>query len=246
MTAAAIERPQPFRDAGGTGSIVFDPARLRQAEAALFDPGAHGPRATPVAAGGRGAAWFVDGAFGQAVLRHYRRGGWMARLSSDGFLWQGERRVRSLREYALTRQLHAAGLPVPPPLAAMYRRSGLAYRAAILVQRITGARPFADLVLADRERAPWAEAGALVARFHRAGAHHADLNVHNLLVDSQGALWLIDWDKGRLERGPGAWCDGVVARLERSLRKQCGGLPAAVLDEGMRRLRAAHDRELAA
>ena len=81
VTAAAAECQQPFRDARGPGAIVFDPARLRQAEPAMLQPGYWGARAEPVSGqGGRGAAWFVSGNEGAAVLRHYRRGGLMARF----------------------------------------------------------------------------------------------------------------------------------------------------------------------
>jgi 3-deoxy-D-manno-octulosonic acid kinase len=92
--------------------------------------------------------------------------------------------------------------------------------------------------------APWAAAGATIARFHRFGARHADLNAHNMLVDNDEQVWLIDWDKARREGGPGAWCDAVLARLERSLRKVCPDVPAEEVGEGMQWLRQAHQRGL--
>ena len=237
----------PFRDAEGQGAIVFDPARLSQAGPELFDAGNPALGAEPVhARGGRGAAWFV-GAHGiPAVLRHYRRGGWMARFSRDAYLWQGEAQVRSFAEFTLMRALNGQGLPVPAPLAACYRRGGPFYRAAILVERIGGATSFASAVAAHADSAPWKEAGIAIARCHLRGAHHADLNANNLLLDRQARAWLIDWDKGRLESGPGAWCVRVLARLHRSLRKECPGVAAADIEQGMQRLRAAHERELGA
>ena len=92
--------------------------------------------------------------------------------------------------------------------------------------------------------APWEAAGRAIAACHRRGAHHADLNANNLLVDAGGAVHLIDWDKGRIESGAGAWCERVLARLERSLRKECADVVASVLDAGMARLRSAHARGL--
>lgn len=235
----------PFRDAKGQGAIVFDPARLRQAEPELFDPAAPAMAAQPVhARGGRGAAWFVAVHGLSAVLRHNRRGGWMARFSEDAYFWQGESRVRSFLEFELLRHLHGQGLPVPAPLAACYWKRGPCYRAAILVERIPGARSFAAEVAAAPQAAAWKEAGIAIARCHAHGAHHADLNANNLLLDKQGRVWLIDWDKGRLESGRGAWCAKVLARLQRSLRKECPTVPDAEIEEGMQRLRVAHDREL--
>ena len=69
FSTAADLRLQPFRDARGTGAIVFDPARVGQASAAMLDPGHWGAAAAPVSEGGRGAAWFVRGGFGEAVLQ---------------------------------------------------------------------------------------------------------------------------------------------------------------------------------
>jgi 3-deoxy-D-manno-octulosonic acid kinase len=234
-----------FRDAGGEGSIVFDPGRVRQASPALFDPHTYGSDARPVqGAGGRGAAWFVDGEFGAGVLRRYRRGGWAARASDDGYFWQGEERVRSLREFALLRHLHSLGLPVPAPIAAFYRRTGWRYRAAILVERVPGASSMVEAV--DAGDAPWDAIGCAIARCHARRAHHVDLNANNLLLDRARQPWLIDWDRGRIEPGPGAWMERVLDRLQRSLHKECATVPASRLQEGMAQLRAAHARELAA
>ena len=76
----ANESLTPFREGLGYGAILFDRTRMRQAEASWFDPDHWGSHAQPVSSGGRGAAWFVDGPFGGAVLRHYLRGG----LAEDG------------------------------------------------------------------------------------------------------------------------------------------------------------------
>ncbi len=236
---------QPFRDARGQGAIVFDRARLSQAEPGLFSPTTYGDSARMVLGqGGRGSAWFVRGEFGSAVLRHYRRGGFMARISDDGFVWQGEAQVRSLGEYTLLARLHAAGLPVPAPIAAMYRHSLGRYRAAILVTRIYAVGNLAALVAESPAKAPWSAAGLAIAQCHRAGAHHADLNGHNLLVDGAGKVHVIDWDKGRIEATAGEWRRRSLDRLERSLRKHCPGVPAEEITLGMSELRGRHDMEL--
>jgi 3-deoxy-D-manno-octulosonic acid kinase len=242
---SAGDQLQAFRDPDGEGSIVFDPARLRQATRALFDPASHGDSARPVQGrGGRGAAWFVDGEFGAGVLRQYRRGGWAARASRDGYLWQGEARVRSFAEFRMLRRLQAFDLPVPAPIAAFYLRRGWRYRAAILVERIAGARSMAAAVNAGD--APWAAIGAAIGEFHRNSAHHADLNANNILLDGDGRPWLIDWDRGRFEQDHGGWRERVVDRLQRSLEKECATVPAARLAEGMAQLRRAHDARLLA
>lgn len=239
------ERRQPFRDDGGDGTIVFDPQRLSQANVQLFDPAHYADEAQPVQGqGGRGAAWFVRGVFGAGVLRRYRRGGWAAYLSQDAYWWHGEAQARSLAEFSLLRRLRSAGLPVPAPIAAMYRRRGPFYRAAILVERIPDVRSFADSVQSEAAAAPWGAVGAAIGHCHRHGARHADLNAHNVLIDRERRPWLIDWDKGVIEGSPGEWCAAVLDRLERSLRKRVTGLRAGTIEQGMRTLRKAHALEL--
>lgn len=223
------------------GAILFDPALLPQPSPEWFDPAYWGPRAQAVVAGGRGGAWYVKTPFGDAVLRHYLRGGIAARVSRDRYVWQGEARVRSFAEYRLTETLHRAGLPVARPLAASYRRDGAAYRAAILLERIHGVRTFAARVAADAAHAPWEEAGRLVARFHLHGLDHADLNANNLLFDAAGSGWLIDFDRSRLRRVAATWRQNNLARLLRSLHKLRGARSRSAVEADFARLYDAYE-----
>ena len=222
----ASESLTPFewrRDGrAGYGAILFDGQRVQQAQPDWFDPDRWGTHAQPVGAGGRGSAWFVDAPFGPAVLRHYLRGGLPAKLSRDRYLWRGADRSRGFAEFRLTRALHVLGLPVPRPIAAAYWRHGLFARAAILVERLAGTRSLAEIAAERGADAPWAQAGRLLSRFHRAGLDHADLNAHNVLFDDDGKGWLIDFDRGTLRIPATAWRERNLARLQRSLLKLRG------------------------
>jgi len=214
---AHSEAMRNFRDATGVGALLCDPVLLPQADMTLFEA-THGE---PVAVGGRGAAWFVRTDAGDAVLRHYRRGGMVARFSRDTYLWSGAERTRSFREFRLLRALRERGLPVPTPLAAAYWRRGAGYRAALLVMRIADAESMGALF--DRGAVPpWSAIGGMLARFHREGACHADLNVDNVLMDAGGKPWLIDFDRGTLRVPARGWQQANIARLQRSLRKRLG------------------------
>jgi 3-deoxy-D-manno-octulosonic acid kinase len=183
-------------------------------------------------AGGRGAAWFIESEGRSLMLRHYRRGGWAARVSVDRYLWLGEDATRSFAEWYLLYHLHQAGLPVPRPVAARYLRRGLAYRADLLVERIPGAHSLAALLReGPLQRSRWEDIGRCLERFHHAGCCHADLNAHNILIDGADKVWLVDFDRGRLRR-PGMWCDGNLVRLLRSLRKITDPLPGPRFDDG--------------
>ena len=86
---------------------------------------------------GRGSALFIEADGRRLVLRHYRRGGWMARLMGDRYLWRGEALTRSFVEWHLLYVMRRAGLPVPVPIAARYRRIGrYSYTADLLTEQI--------------------------------------------------------------------------------------------------------------
>ncbi len=235
----ATEHLTPFHDDRGYGAILFDRAQLRQPEPAWFDPEHWGEAARPVAEGGRGGAWYIDLASGDAVLRQYLRGGLMAHLSRDKHLWRGVTHVRSFAEYRFLRALRAKKLPVPMPYAASYRREGMHYRAAILMQRLNGVQSLA--ALAEAGTAPWEAAGELIAKFHRAGVEHADLNAHNILFDGEGRGWMIDFDRSHIRIPATQWREANVQRLLRSLRKQRGARDLAQVDAEFARLRTAYE-----
>jgi len=238
----AAEGLTPYRDDSGYGAILFDRARVQQAAPEWFVPGYWGAQARPVDSGGRGGAWFVDAPFGRAVLRRYLRGGLVARFNRDRYGWRGGDRTRSFAEFRLTREAARRGLPVPAPIAALYRREGLQYRAAILVARLDDVRSLADRAAVAGDGAPWEETGRLVARCHRAGLDHADLNATNLLFDAAGRGWVIDLDRGQFRIPATGWRERNLARLKRSLLKLRGARSVEEVERDFARLRTAYDR----
>ncbi len=236
----ASESLTPFREGRGYGAILFDRQHMQQANPDWFVPAKWGDRARPVDEGGRGGAWFIDAPSSQCVLRHYLRGGLASRVSRDRYLWHGPDRTRSFAEFRLLRALLARGLPVPRPVAAQYVHEGMFYRAAILMERLMDVTSLA--ALAQGPDAPWDEAGRLIARFHRAGLQHADLNAHNILFDARGKGWVIDFDRGRLRIPATAWREHNLARLARSLLKTRGERSVEQVKADFAQLRRAYDQ----
>lgn len=171
---------------------------------------------------GRGEASFIDTPVGEVVLRHYRRGGLPGRFIRDWYLWPGLEATRPWREWRLTARLFELGLPVPQPLAAYVQRAGLGYRADLVTRRLAHTESLAArLGRGALEAAMWEAVGRCIRRFHAAGLDHADLNAHNILIDADDRIYLIDFDRGRL-RQPGSWTSANLARLQRSLQKLKG------------------------
>jgi 3-deoxy-D-manno-octulosonic acid kinase len=216
--------------------MLSDPACIgnlpQDAQESLFDPQFWRARGELIAVtGGRGSAWFIASGARQWALRHFRRGGFIARVSRDGYVWAGENKVRAFVEWRLLDLLTQRGLPVPKPVAARYSRTGLLYRCDLITQRIMAAEPLSGVIAARAlPESLWHGVGATVARLHRAGVDHADLNAHNLLLDVRGQISVIDFDRGRM-RTPGEWRARNLQRLRRSLFKVASGLPAGRFSE---------------
>jgi 3-deoxy-D-manno-octulosonic acid kinase len=206
------------------GAIVHDVARMgERADAAWFDPGHWAALGSPVATrGGRGSAHLVRTSAGVAVLRHYRRGGFVARFVADRYLWQGAERTRPFAEFRALLAMNESGLPAPAPLAARFVRSGPWYRADLLTLAIEDSRTLAQAVVEAPSSIDWARVGATIGRFHRAGWFHADLNAHNVLLRGT-TCWLIDFDRGEQRPPAPAWQHANLARLHRSLDKLQAG-----------------------
>ena len=213
-----------------TGVMLADPHALGNARQepveSLFDPNHWSARGELAAvAGGRGSAWFIGNAENPWVLRHYRRGGFIARVTADQYWWLGEERVRAFAEWRLLAYLRQWGLRIPRPVAAWYRRAGLTYRCDLITERIINARSLsAALAVGELAQDGWQAIGLAIARLHAQGVDHADLNAHNILLDDNFNISIIDFDRGRL-RAPGAWRSSNLARLRRSLAKITESLP---------------------
>ncbi len=213
---------------GGAVIIAVDaPSVLKSRVGAAFDPtGWQGLANIEPTGAGRGAAWFIETPQFSCVLKHYRRGGWASRVFVDQYLWIGERRVRSLAEWRLLRELYLQGLPVPRPLAAHYARSGWLYRCDLMTERIEARTLSTHFTQRAFAEPVWRSAGQAVAALHRAGVRHADLNAHNILIEPDGKAHIIDFDSAQI-CAPGAWRRRNLDRLLRSLEKlaQGSGMP---------------------
>jgi 3-deoxy-D-manno-octulosonic acid kinase len=202
------------------GAILFDADVSANVNHDWFAPAYwRSLNALHLQAGGRGGVAMITTPAGECVLRHYRRGGMVARLMGDRYLWTGADRTRAFAEFRLLVDIARLGLPGPSIIAAQYRRHGFYYTADLITRRIADARTLAECMAATLLDSVLAEkVGVLVARFHRAGIWHADLNAHNILV-THAQLYLIDFDRGERRVPASAWRHSNLQRLRRSLLK---------------------------
>ena len=202
-------------------AVVYDASLMNVPGPEDFDVGFWRSRqAVSGEATGRGSAWFVEAPFGAVVLRQYLRGGWAARLSRRSYFYTGISTSRPFREYHILADLFEKGLPVPRPVAALCQHKGLVATGAIMTECIPSATTLADEVTGVREPdGLWVSVGRCIRRFHSAGVWHADLNARNILLDSELRVYLIDFDRARLQSGKPVNGEDNLNRLKRSLVK---------------------------
>ncbi|MEL0609377.1 3-deoxy-D-manno-octulosonic acid kinase [Vibrio echinoideorum] len=171
-------------------------------------------------ASGRGTTWFVQLDTMQAALRHYRRGGLFGKLVKEDYWFSGWEQTRSAQELNLLLTLIDSGVSVPRPVAARAVKNGLTYQADLLSERIPNAR---DLVSILREKPlsqdMYQKIGQEIAKMHNANVNHTDLNIHNILIDEQERVWIIDFDKC-YQQEHGEWKMQNLERLRRSFEKE--------------------------
>ncbi|TQV81423.1 3-deoxy-D-manno-octulosonic acid kinase [Aliikangiella coralliicola] len=172
---------------------------------------------------GRNITWFVGHQDDEWVLRHYYRGGMVAKLLGDKYLFSDIKNTRCYRELLLLEQMFLQGLPVPKPIAARVTTQNIFYRADLLIEKIPHAEDLVQKLTKENiAEAIWHSIGSMIAKFHEAGIFHSDLNAHNILLDNNNKVWLIDFDKCEQRTVAYSWQQANLQRLQRSLVKEKG------------------------
>lgn len=172
-------------------------------------------------AGGRGGSCVIEVVGRRMLLRRYRRGGAVRKLTSDKYFWLGQSLSRPWREWDMLTLAREAELPAPEPVAACICRSGPWYRAALITAYLEGTEMLTQrLRQRQMPRENWYQLGLLVKKMHASGIRHADLNSDNVLLDSRERFYLVDFDKARVMKGLGDWQWQPLLRFQRSLEKR--------------------------
>lgn len=205
----------------GKQFFLFNPKLCAEFSADIFDADYwQQQNAIAGSAQGRGTTYFIRHNDNNWVLRHYYRGGLIGKLVNDRYLFASYAKTRAVREYSLLAELADKGLAAPAPVACKIKRRGLRYQADILTSRIENALDVFTLT----QSKPLSESllmkiGETIAEFHQHQVYHHDLNIHNILIDEQEKVWLIDFDQGAI-RSDNKWQGKNLERLLRSFRKE--------------------------
>lgn len=171
-------------------------------------------------ASGRGTVYFFKQGKHELVLRHYHRGGVIGKLNKDKFIFIGMEQTRAFMELNILEFLHSRGLHVSQAVAARITRKGLLYQADIMTLAIPAAQEMHEILKqcpVDDEI--WHAIGVTLGELHKLNVRHDDINVKNVLVQSDGRVALIDFDNCQ-QQALGNWKSANIARFYRSLIKQ--------------------------
>lgn len=212
----------------------------------LYDFAARQPDAVPLV--GRAPVFAVNlpGGCGRVVVRHSMRGGWMAKISKDLFVFP----TRGFRELVASLRLRASGVSTPEVVAYVsYPINFVLRRFDVATREIPNGH---DLSVAlakitdHQHRVMVLDAVAkLLSQLTNAGAHHQDLNLKNVLLTAGEGPGLdahiLDVDRVQFS-SPGSplVAKANLDRLIRSLRKwrDLHELPYSAEDEEYLRLRS--------
>ncbi len=142
-------------------------------------------------AAGRGQVSRFPLSVGEGVLRRYRRGGLIARVSEDAFLGN-----RMLAEFRVHLSLYQKGFAVPEPLGVVWARRGLLYRGAIATRSLKAGTLLEYLADGAADPKILALCGQRIREMHDLEFWHADLQVKNIMTDG-AQIWLLDFDNAR-------------------------------------------------
>jgi 3-deoxy-D-manno-octulosonic acid kinase len=181
---------------------------------------------------GRGTTWFViycdsENIQHEWVLRHYYRGGLIGKLINDSYWFTGIDKTRAASEFSLLQHMQTLQLPAPNPIAYRVIRCGLTYQADLLSTRIQNAQDLVGILSKQQlSTSLWSTIGATIRKFHDHNIYHHDLNSHNILINTQEQVFLIDFDRGELRKTKesSAWKKANIARLKRSFLKESNKL----------------------
>lgn len=205
----------------GNTYIVYDDSLLSEMNEGCFNVGYWQDQNKAIgSAMGRGTTWFVQLDKLQGALRHYQRGGWLRKLITDHYIFIGKQKTRSIQEFYLLNKLHKAGVNVPKPIAARVVKRLFCYQADLLSEKVPKG---IDLVNILQKRAlsgfEYQKIGQQIKKMHNEQVNHIDLNIHNILLDDQGKVWIIDFDKCYQQSGD-VWKKTNLDRLFRSFKKE--------------------------
>jgi 3-deoxy-D-manno-octulosonic acid kinase len=124
-------------------------------------------------------------------------------------------------EYEVLREVRRIGVNAPEPIAYAYK-GRIFYKAWLVTREIVQPQTLAELSFLDEQHAclVMKEVIAQVAALMNHSILHVDLHPGNVVVDSSGHVFLLDFDKAYFSRKKQKkLCDYYLSRWRRAIMK---------------------------
>ena len=137
---------------------------------------------------------------GRVVIKQYRRGGIFRALLRNKYLRWGA--TRSEQEWEQLNRARSLGVNVPTPIAFAHTK-GPFYKAWLVTKEINETKSIEQLVRSDEvlARSLLADVLAQIEKLILSDLFHIDLHPGNVMVDSSGKIYLLDFDKAYTFKG---------------------------------------------
>lgn len=142
----------------------------------------------------------VEG-IGRVVVKHYLRGGILRFFLQRSYLRHGE--YRSKHEFLMLARVRQLGISAPRPIAYGIE-GGLFYHTWLVLSELEGVIALADLAQeknSGRFENAMEQLVIQVERMIENRVFHIDLHPGNVVVDGNGHLFILDFDKARMFPG---------------------------------------------
>lgn len=179
-----------------------------------------GARTERTRLGGRSQSIFSHlPGLGDVFVKHYSHGGLLRGVTAGRFLGLGA--VRSQIEFEMLERVRSYGVNAPEPYA-IVKKGAVVYGTWLVMEQLPGTRNLVEIQEHDSDelhRVMTALGEQLVVLIQRR-ILHIDLHPGNVLVSSEGTVYIVDFDKAHYFRGSAATLrDMYLRRWRRAVIK---------------------------
>ena len=169
------------------------------------------------------------------IKKHYFRKGLMKFLG-DNYLFAKLQNTRSFQEYSILKYLVKKNFNTCKPIIGWVSSNMISYKANLVVEKIEETKTLSATLISiyrgERDTSAISSGyyllGKEVAKMHQHGVFHGDLNANNILVTreifhstdkSSKGIYIIDFDKSKIQKISKKDISSNINRLKRSLNK---------------------------
>ena len=168
---------------------------------------------------GRGKALELEYGGKSYFLKHYIRGGFVAKISYDRYIFNSLASTRAVKEYNFLNTMNDKGLPVPKAAALQVITNRFTYKADLITCKIENEGTLYEFIKNNKmTKALWNALSTTIEKFYQENVYHSDLNAKNIIIDKDNNFFLLDFDNSYFFYDKKLFTKSMF-RLERSLKK---------------------------